>query len=319
MKKHLLTLSCMLLISSLVMAGFGAYLKYAVLGPLELYQDRNIIELPFQLLTDSGMRYTVQAKMEKENETAAPEETLEPTQPVTEMPTEEVTEAATDPTEFTEPTEPTETDPPETEPPVTEPVYIQVEESWFDDVLFIGDSRTVGLRDYARLGEAEYFASIGMSVFDVFDVWAEDREFGTKKLDYVLSNRSYGKVIIALGLNDCGEGQELIMEHFRKLIDYVKEMQPDAKIILHGIITVGRNKAKEAWYFGIDNLYQLNEGMKLLADGETVFYIDANEWLADEEGYLPSEWSGDGCHPYATGYQEWSMWILDNVGYLGIP
>lgn len=308
MKKHLLTLTCMLLISSLLMAGLGAYLKYEVLKPLGLYQDRNIIELPFQLLTDSAMRYTIQA--EAEAELAPPTEATEPptepsTEPPTEPPTEEATEAATEPTE--------------TEPPVTEPVVIQVDESWFDDVLFIGDSRTVGLRDYARLGEAEYFASIGMSVFDVFDVWAEDRPFGTKKLDYVLENRSYGKIIIALGLNDCGEGQELIMEHFQKLIDYVHEKQPEAKIILHGIITVGRRKAQEAWYFGIDNLYQLNEGMKLLADGETVFYMDANEWVADEEGYLPDEWSGDGCHPYATGYKDWSLWILDNVGTLGIP
>ena len=87
MKKHLLTLTCMLLISSLLMAGLGAYLKYEVLKPLGLYQDRNIIELPFQLLTDSAMRYTIQA--EAEAELAPPTEATEPpTEPSTEPPTE---------------------------------------------------------------------------------------------------------------------------------------------------------------------------------------------------------------------------------------
>ncbi len=37
------------------------------------------------------------------------------------------------------------------------------------DVLFIGDSRTVGLSEYGDLGNADVFADSGMSVFNLLD------------------------------------------------------------------------------------------------------------------------------------------------------
>lgn len=39
----------------------------------------------------------------------------------------------------------------------------------FTGVLFIGDSRTVGLSEYGDLGKAEIFANSGMSVFNLFE------------------------------------------------------------------------------------------------------------------------------------------------------
>ena len=68
--------------------------------------------------------------------------------------------------DVTEPevTEPEVTEPEVTEPEVTEPVYVELEESWFDDALFIGDSRTAGLKNYYRLGKADYFTKIGMNI-----------------------------------------------------------------------------------------------------------------------------------------------------------
>ncbi|WP_434694374.1 hypothetical protein [Hungatella sp. SB206] len=39
----------------------------------------------------------------------------------------------------------------------------------FSSVLFIGDSRTVGLSEYGDLGQADVFANSGMSVFNLFE------------------------------------------------------------------------------------------------------------------------------------------------------
>ena len=33
-----------------------------------------------------------------------------------------------------------------------------VDDDWFDDAVFIGDSRTVGLRDYGGLDNATFYA-----------------------------------------------------------------------------------------------------------------------------------------------------------------
>ena len=62
----------------------------------------------------------------------------------------------------------------------------------------------------------------------------------------------------------------------------------------------------------------MNTGIKALADRERIRYIDANTYFADEEGYLPSEMTADGCHFYVSGYQDWARWIFENAKTLNI-
>lgn len=40
--------------------------------------------------------------------------------------------------------------------------------AYFDDALFIGDSRTVGIAEYGYLENADYFADVSMTVFKLF-------------------------------------------------------------------------------------------------------------------------------------------------------
>lgn len=40
--------------------------------------------------------------------------------------------------------------------------FCMVDDDWFDDAVFIGDSRTVGLRDYGGLNNATFYASTGL-------------------------------------------------------------------------------------------------------------------------------------------------------------
>lgn len=51
-----------------------------------------------------------------------------------------------------------------------EPVYVSVEDDYFSDAVFIGDSRTVGMFEYGGLEEtAAFYASKGLTIFEVFD------------------------------------------------------------------------------------------------------------------------------------------------------
>lgn len=296
MKKMTLTLVFMLVLSSLLMACLGAYLKYELLQPLGLFEDKSIMEVPFMLIADPGAQYTLEYMQAKSEETQPPE------------------------------TEPPQTEPPETEPPTeapteppTEPPVIEVDESWFDDVLFIGDSRTVGLRDYARIGNAEYFCAVGMKVFKVRETWAMDKTFPYTTLEDLLSERTYGKIYISLGMNDCANDQDSFASSYQELVEWIREMQPDAVIILQGIMAVTEWKNEMYWYFSMENLNAMNERIRAIADGDRIRYIDVNEWIANEEGYLPDEMAGDGCHLYFEGYNAWAQWIFDTAGDLRIP
>lgn len=302
MKKHTLTLVILLIVSSLLVAGVGAVLKYGVLKPLGIRREEGIMELPFVLMADKSLSYQVQSRWEAMRN---------PTQPPTDPP-QPPTEAA--PVETIPETElPTEVP---TEPP-TQPTYAAVDESWFDDVLFIGDSRTMGMRDMARLGDADYFCASSMTVFSVTTKPCSDEDFYNKYLTDVLESKTYGKIYVHLGLNECGNNHELVMEKYRELIGLIREKQPDAVIILQAIMSVTRNKASNP-DFSLKRINNLNEQIAALAEDDTFRYIDTNGWITDEEGYMISEKSRDGCHLYGTGYIEWSQWILENAGSLGI-
>lgn len=302
MEKKLLILLCMLLITTVLVTAMGAYLR-DTLAPVALFQEKNLIEVPFLVLKDPAARFALESLS-----------TVEPGAP-TEAPTEPAHEKQLLPKRqgpFPEflPVAAMETP--------KAPPFGEMTESWFDDVLFIGDSRTVGLRDYARLGAADYFCSVGMTVFDAKEQRLSDVNFESLNLEQLLRTKQYGKIYISLGLNECGYPYDLLMEGYESLIDLVRTNEPNAVIILHGMITVSRIKEASKACFMLDNLNRINEGVKEFANGKTILYIDANEHFADEEGYLPYDATPDGCHFYISGYQEWAQWIFDNAGTLNI-
>lgn len=304
MKKRFLILGAAILVFDLVLIGVGCYLKYAVLKPIGMGQDKPAAQLPFIWLTDQSFRKVVHMRLTNEA-TPSTKPSDAPTAPTTE-PTTKPTEPPTVPT-----TEPT-TKP--TEPP--KPDFVP--DSWYDDVLFIGDSRTVGLRDYARSGNAAYFCAVGMTVFDYSGRRASDLSFSDETLDSLLRAHSYGKIFVGLGINECGYPTSSLIDAYQGLVEYLCEKQPNAVIILESIMTVGEDMANSASYFEPKHLFEINDRIKSLADNWRIFYIDANERFADERGYLPDEVSGDGCHLYAKNYQDWAEWISHAVAQCGL-
>ena len=223
------------------------------------------------------------------------------------------------------PTEPTTVPPtePPTEPPKssTYPGYDfsgGVDSTWYEDVLFIGDSRTVGLREYARSGNADYFCGVGMSVFNIQTSKTEDLGFTKQYLEDLLASRTYGKVFINLGINECGYSTSSLVSAYKDLIKLVQKYQPNAKIVIQAIMTVTKNYAGGASYFQPDHIFSINRKLANLADGASVFYIDVNVYFTDQDGFLYRDLTGDGCHLYASYYRVWRDWIGYEAARLGI-
>ena len=309
MQKRLLILLSMLLATTILVMCFALYLKFEFFEPVGLFRDKSLIEIPFAAAKDPAAQFA----MKKHQDKGSKEPAETPTAPRTEPPViPEVDQSAA-----------VASRPMEVQFPFQSLVdidlsYAEVTEDWFDDVLFIGDSRTVGLRDYARLGNADYFCSIGMTVFDALEVSLSDKNFDSVNLVTLLQSKRYNKIYICLGLNECGYPYELLMEGYQTLVDTVQKHQPGAVVILHAMITVSRKKASSEWYFSLENLNKVNQGIKELANGNTILYIDANERYADEAGYLPSDLSPDGCHFDKAGYRDWAQWIYENAKTLNI-
>ena len=84
--------------------------------------------------------------------------------------------------------------------------FIQVDDSYFDDAVFIGDSRTVGLHDYGGLDHSDFYATVGMNIYDLWkDAFCEVN--GKKvTLEEALRAKQYKKVYFQIGINEMGRG-----------------------------------------------------------------------------------------------------------------
>lgn len=125
--------------------------------------------------------------------------------------------------------------------PTPEPTPLQfttVDASYFDDALFIGDSRTVGIAEYGNLKNATYFADVGLNVYVAQTKAVAVKNVGTVTLPQLLSQKTFGKVYIMLGINELGNDLDDITAKFSSLIDTVRAAQPNAIVYveanLHG-------------------------------------------------------------------------------------
>ena len=232
------------------------------------------------------------------SESITPEETAT----VPSAPQQE-TNAPTDPTHETEvPTAPTEA------PPIQ---LTTAPEGYFDDALFIGDSRTVGLYEYGRIPGAAYFATTGMSVYSIFY-----DEVGNTSFQDLMESRTFGKIYVMLGINELGYDFECTVTEYEELIEWIRQRQPDAIIYIEANLHVSADRSNSDRIYNNANLNAFNEKIAELADGVQIFYLDVNPLFDDDNGNLADEFTVDDTHVLGKYYRTWSDWIMENAAVI---
>ena len=196
--------------------------------------------------------------------------------------------------------------------PTPEPTPLQfttVDASYFDDALFIGDSRTVGIAEYGNLKNATYFADVGLNVYVAPTMAGAVKYVGTVTLPQLLSQKAFCKVYIMLGINERGNDLDDITAKFSSLIDTVRAAQPNAIVYVEANLHVGPSRSSTDATFNNPRINRLNEKLAALADGKDIFYIDINEVFDDENGNLRADASGDSTHVYAKYDLDWCDWL----------
>lgn len=184
-----------------------------------------------------------------------------------------------------------------------------VEPASMSDALFIGDSRTVGLLEYAGLNDADFFCSTGMSVFRICKDRISVPKIGKVTLAELLSNKKYGKIYLMLGINELGYSFQSVVEAYDQLITFVQTYQPDAVILLQANLHVSGKRSEKDPYINNASINRLNAEISKFADNRQRFYLDANGLFDDENGNLSADKTADDAHLYAKYYIEWGEWI----------
>ena len=188
-----------------------------------------------------------------------------------------------------------------------------VGKEYFDDALFIGDSRTVGISEYGDLNNATFFANTGMSVYNVFEKNVSVPQVGKLKLEQLLTYKKFGKIYIMLGINELGYNQEKTLKKYKDLLKFIQEKQSNAIIYIEANLHVAAERSNKDKTINNININKINNEISKLADNEKIFFIDVNEKFDDENGNLSSNYTQDNVHIYAKYYKEWSDWLSQNA------
>ncbi len=193
--------------------------------------------------------------------------------------------------------------------------YVLENDSYFNDAVFLGDSRTLGISDYAGLEGADFFCDNGMTIYKLLEDTGVTWQRTGEKVDMkkILQEKHYGKIYIMLGMNELGYGDTpMYLRQYLKVIRQLKEWQPEAIIYVMANLHVSREKNNMESEFNNININDKNVAAARLADGRNVFYLDCNPLFTDEEGYLQAELTFDGVHLYAQHYDKWRAFLMEH-------
>ena len=192
-----------------------------------------------------------------------------------------------------------------------------VDDKYFSDALFIGDSRTVGLFDYGGMETfTSFMARESTTVYDLFD--DNEKMFYTplgkktteRTLKDLLSKAKFRKIYVSVGVNELGIPDTMdYYQEFRKVVTRINKLQPEAIIYIQGIMHVSKAMSRKDPVFNNTAIVQRNQAISTLANGRNIFYIDMNADLCDNDGNLKDELTGDGIHLKASACTLWYKFL----------
>lgn len=217
----------------------------------------------------------------------------------------------------------------ENEQPLDTPSPIPVEcepvsSSYFDDVVFIGDSICQGLGNYAvwkkdtfkvdYFGNAEFLTALNFGIRNALLGKKLPLYQGEQlPLEETISKMNVTKVYLLLGLNDIDAFTiDKIVGYYDELINNILEKNPDLKIFIQSVTPLTRfeNDGQNLKNLTQDRVDELNWRFFNLAKEKGYYYLDVASVVKDEEGFLPDEYSyNKTCHMKPEALELWIEYL----------
>ncbi|MBQ3140839.1 MAG: hypothetical protein IJC25_02620 [Clostridia bacterium] len=187
------------------------------------------------------------------------------------------------------------------------PQTAAVDDSYFNDAIFLGASRTDLFVLRTDVEPAATYAFTGMTVEKVFtEPVVEDGQGGMLTVVQALHSKPFAKAYLMFGVNECGwPNKNYFIRLYGDLIDAVRAASPDAVIYVQSILPVTQSKSDADPLENNTNIAAYNRLLQTLCAQKQVHLVDAAESVADENGVLPEEASVDGVHINRAYCQKW--------------
>ena len=217
------------------------------------------------------------------------------------------------------------------------PASDAVEETYFDDAIFVGDSLTYGLGAYQVLDAGRVVAHTGINPQTILTSACIEQPDGTAAAAVRCSRREATpatnveergapmqsmavraaaphKVYVMLGSNGVAFlSQSSIVEFYGEFLDQLREALPDAIFYVQSVLPVTHEKESGDSRYANSKIDALNEALLELATEKGVYYVNVAEAIKDENGCLPAEVSTDGMHFGVGTYRKWVEYLLTHT------
>ena len=178
-----------------------------------------------------------------------------------------------------------------------------MDDSFFRNSVFIGDSRMEGFRNASGITQGTFLTSVGMSL-DTLSSAKVSTAAGTITVFQGLSGTQYDKIYLMLGTNDLGYYPwEMFLPETEGILNQMHQLQPSATIYICSVIFVEESKVTTD-YVNNENVKKVN-GYLLQACQKLdyCYYLNLNEIFNNGYDSLIDGASRDGVHlevPYLT-------------------
>ena len=203
-------------------------------------------------------------------------------------------------------------------------------ENFFDDAVFVGDSVTLGLRNYVSsernegndcLGSARFLTAGSMGYSNaIMEIGEEDAihplyEGEEVYIEDGLSRMNAKKVFIMLGTNDfCIYSTETGMKNVETLINRIISKNPDIGIYIQSVTPTLYDRGS----FNNENIDIFNEALQSLCSENGWNYVDVASVMKDESGSFIAQYCSDpedqGIHMAYEGCEKWISYLTDLYG-----
>jgi lysophospholipase L1-like esterase len=129
-------------------------------------------------------------------------------------------------------------------------------------------------------------------------------------------------LMVMVGVNDLikGESDEQVLDHYRQIIQNLKQKHPESEIVMQSILPHGGDRLtvedrEQVLKISNERIYQLNLKLKELAKQSEVNFLNLHPLFVDDDGLLREKLATDGLHLSEEGYMVWrsAFQILDQL------
>ncbi len=195
------------------------------------------------------------------------------------------------------------------------PESTKVDNSYFDDAIFFGDSISTGITAYNIANNTACVAAIGLSPNTALSTpYIPTREGG--KVTVLEAAKAYGqrnKVYIMLGGNGLWQDKKSFISDYQKFLDAVKSQYPGAIIYIQSMTPVARGVENKYPSVTHQKVLEYNSAIAQLAKDNKLPFVNVFEALCDAQGYLPEGVSADGLHLSAEYYYKWFDYLKSHT------